>query len=82
MRRILPSQVDGFAALPSGSFWPPPSPKPMYSKPSGPNCRLPPLWFEYGWRWVSTVRAVRVFTRVAPGRLRNSTTRVLPRRSV
>ena len=54
MRRSLPSSAVlcsslvpariSVCPLPSGSSPPPPSPVEMYSSPSGPKCRSPPLW--------------------------------------
>ena len=54
MRRILPSIVSSDCPLPPGAWplpespAPPPSPRPRYSKPSGPKSSSPPLWFAWG----------------------------------
>ena len=71
MRRILPSRVVRSSALRSGSPPEPPSPRPMYSMPSGPNASWPPLWFAIGLvdREHLAVR-VRVEQRRSPDRRR------------
>jgi hypothetical protein len=44
----FPKSDDGFCARSSGSPPEPPSPIVVYSRPSGPNARWPPLWLLYG----------------------------------
>ena len=43
IRSTFPRSSSGFCARASGSFDEPPSPMPMYKKPSGPKARCPPL---------------------------------------
>ena len=57
MRRILPSGVVRSRPLRFGSSAEPPSPSPMYNRPSGPNATFPPLWLANGWSTFSTSRA-------------------------
>ena len=79
IRRTAPSQVVASCPASSGSPAEPPSPKPMYSSPSPPMARSPPLWFLNGCCWVRIVR--RQPLRPVPSRSKAST-RVSPARSV
>ena len=56
MRSSLPSSVAAvLAVVPGGRRRSPPSPRPMKSRPSGPNASWPPLWFSI--RLVAWVRS-------------------------
>src|SRR5687768_5754496 len=44
----LPSFSSGSCERSSASKAPPPSPRPRYRRPSGPNASCPPLWFSSG----------------------------------
>jgi hypothetical protein len=48
MRNMDPSSVEAFWPLPWGSPPEPPSPREMYSMPSGPKPSCPPLWLLKG----------------------------------